>query len=562
MSATIVITNNSKKFKIDLTRENTIQYRINSNDNENTGDNFVNIKFFLNTDYVYNSTDSIVVVVSSYLNDTVVRYEEFIFKFEDMFFDKLINLNTDYITIFLNNSGLSLTELTYAELHGNITQIKIPLVSRIYGSSNVPVKTDIYGRLDISGQIVDISGQRIDISNQKVDISGQRVDISGQRVDISGQCVIVTSMPPISVTATADISGQRVDISGQRVDISGQCVIVTSMPPISVTVDISGQRVDISGQRVDISGQTVIVQGGIDISGQTVDISGQRVDISGQTVIVQGGIDISGQRVDISGQRVDISGQTVIVQGGIDISGQTVDISGQRVDISGQSIIVTSMPPISVTATADISGQRVDISGQRVDISGQTIINNDYILQFISQNINNGIEYSNIKLNSIDNYSSSILNNAILTNTKLGYNKYDNDRLKIYDASANTLLTTINNGIGSNIGVFAFGNFLSNVTITGESSSSTITFTNGDYGRKTMLIYRDNATSNTDSISFYSNTTTGVATNVLLAIFYPIVDNGYRWSNIIVNLLPFTSILVRNNSASSITGVYLTVTNA
>ena len=220
------------------------------------------------------------------------------------------------------------------------------------------------------------------------------------------------------------------------------------------------------------------------------------------------------------------------------------------------------MPPISVTATADISGQRVDISGQRVDISGQTIINNDYILQFISQNINNGIEYSNIKLNSIDNYSSSILNNAILTNTKLGYNKYDNDRLKIYDASANTLLTTINNGIGSNIGVFAFGNFLSNVTITGESSSSTITFTNGDYGRKTMLIYRDNATSNTDSISFYSNTTTGVATNVLLAIFYPIVDNGYRWSNIIVNLLPFTSILVRNNSASSITGVYLTVTNA
>jgi hypothetical protein len=187
------------------------------------------------------------------------------------------------------------------------------------------------------------------------DVSGFVFSNNKLEVDISGQSVIVTSMPPISVTATADISGQRVDISGQTVitDISGQRVIT----------DISGQRVitDISGQRVitDISGQTVIVQGGIDISGQ-------RVDISGQTVIVQGGVDISGQRVDISGQRVitDISGQTVIVQGGI-------DISGQRVDISGQSVRITSMPSFSVTS--DISGQRVDISGQRVDISGQRV---------------------------------------------------------------------------------------------------------------------------------------------------------------------------------------------
>jgi hypothetical protein len=232
-----------------------------------------------------------------------------------------------------------------------------------------------------------------------------------------------------------------------------------------------------------------------------------------------------------------------------DISGNTiipVDISGQRVDISGQTVIV--------------SGITLDASGLLIDISGQNI--NDFRLQSISQNINNGIEYSNIKLNSIDNYSSSILNNAILTNTKLGYNAYDNDRLKIYDASSNTLLTTINKGIGANIGVFAFGNFLSNVTIIGGGSSSTLTFTSGDYGRKTMLIYRDNETSNTDSISFYSNTTSGVATNILLAIVYPIVDNGYRWSNVIVNLLPFTSILVKNNSASSISGVYLTVTNA
>jgi hypothetical protein len=240
MANIIEITNNSKKFKIDLKTEfdisNSIIYRIGSIDNyvENTDDNFINIKFFLNTDYVYNSTDSMLVVVSSYIYNQVVKYEEFIFKLEDMFFDKLINFNTQYVTIFFDNSGLSLTGSTYADLHGNITQIKIPIVSRIYGSSNVPIKTDIYGRIDISGQSVDISGQRViaDISGQRVDISGQRVDISGQRIDISGQRI--------------DISGQRIDISGQRIDISGQ------------RVDISGQRIDISGQRIDISGQRVL----------------------------------------------------------------------------------------------------------------------------------------------------------------------------------------------------------------------------------------------------------------------------------------------------------------
>ena len=219
----VVITNNSKKIGIDITRENKTKYRINSNDFENTGDNYINIKFFLNTDYLYNSTDNFLVVVSSYSNDQVVRNEEFIFKLEDIFFDKLINLNTDYITIFFDNSGffdisgelILDPPITFANIYGNITQIKIPLVSRIYGSSNVPIKTDIFGRIDISGQQVDISGQRViaDISGQRIDISGQRViaDISGQRIDISGQRI--------------DISGQRIDISGQRIDISGQRVL-------------------------------------------------------------------------------------------------------------------------------------------------------------------------------------------------------------------------------------------------------------------------------------------------------------------------------------------------
>jgi adhesin HecA-like repeat protein len=388
MSQTIVITNNSKKFKIDLTRENIMSYRINSNDIANTGDNFVNIKFFLNTDYVYSSIDNILVTVSSYLNDDIVRNEHFIFKLEDLFFDKLINLNTDYITIFIDNTGLSLTGLTpvFAELHGNITQIKIPLVSRIYGSSNVPIKTDIEGRLDISGQTIQVQGG--------IDISGQRVDISGQSVQVQG----------------------GIDISGQRVDISGQTVIVQG-------------GIDISGQRVDISGQTVQVQGGIDISGQ-------RVDISGQTVIVQGGIDISGQRVDISGQRLlvyDSILETSVnnVYANISYGNTKLNII-QLVTEDNNTILHNFNFDTSGNLKTDISGQKVDISGQKVDISGQSVLINGTINVNIKDSSGNAITST---ITAISNSQDVYINNEDTTNTIVsGYNSSGNGEV-IYPSS-------------------------------------------------------------------------------------------------------------------------------
>ena len=464
MSGTIVITNNSKKFKIDLTRTNTIQYRIDSNDLENTGDNFINIKFFLNTDYVYTPIDNILVVVSSYLNDQIVRLEEFMFKFEDLFFDKLINLNTDYVTIYINNTNLSLTGLNYAELHGNITQIKIPLVSRIYGSSNVPIKTDIYGRIDISGQNVDISGQRVDISGQRVDISGQRVDISGQRIDISGQRVDISGQRIDISGQRVDISGQRIDISGQRIDISGQRIDISGQ-----RVDISGQRIDISGQRIDISGQRIDISGQrIDISGQRIDISGQRVDISGQRIDISGQrIDISGQRIDISGQRIDISGQRVDISGQrVDISGQRIDISGQRVDISGQRVDISGQRVDISGQRVDISGQRVDISGQRIDISGQRIDISGQSMYIVSVDISSNL-VTQIKSTQDYNSNSGLNTYRIMPKMKtftisgMGANSTAN---VLWTNSASTLGVTeynwgrdVSGGIGKPMYVYSVG---------------------------------------------------------------------------------------------------------
>jgi hypothetical protein len=159
----------------------------------------------------------------------------------------------------------------------------------------------VSGGIDISGQRVDISGERVDISGQRVDISGQRVDISGSRVDISGQRV--------------DISGERVDISGQRVDISGQSIIVTSMPPITVTADISGQRVDIDGETINSrcyassNGTTwhhlsSDANGQLNIHSKTQD--GNGTDITSTLVSAKQGLD------------VNVIGSSVVPIGGFD----------------------------------------------------------------------------------------------------------------------------------------------------------------------------------------------------------------------------------------------------
>ena len=159
----------------------------------------------------------------------------------------------------------------------------------------------VSGGIDISGQRVDISGERVDISGQRVDISGQRVDISGSRVDISGQRI--------------DISGSRVDISGQRVDISGQSIIVTSMPPITVTADISGQRVDINGETINsrcyasTNGTTwhhlsSDANGRLNIHSRTQD--GDGTDITSTLVSAKQGLD------------VNVIGSSVVPIGGFD----------------------------------------------------------------------------------------------------------------------------------------------------------------------------------------------------------------------------------------------------
>ncbi len=191
MSNIIAITNNTKRIRFDLTNENVLKYKITISDITNVSDNYVNIKFFINTD---NTDGSGNILIDSFLNDEKIRSEIYNFKFTDIFVDKLIKLNTDTITIGINYDVLNGIGVNYGEIVGSITQLNLPLVSRIYGSEDVPIKT-LDGKL-----LINLESQPIDISGQTVVVSGE-IDISGQRVDISGQHVIT------------DISGQRVDVS-------------------------------------------------------------------------------------------------------------------------------------------------------------------------------------------------------------------------------------------------------------------------------------------------------------------------------------------------------------
>lgn len=133
-------------------------------------------------------------------------------------------------------------------------------------------------------------------------------------------------------------------------------------------------------------------------------------------------------------------------------------------------------------------------------------------------------------------------------------------KLIVADSMAFPYIERISVGSGADIFNFSFGNILYNTTINTGSVSTTINITAGGYGRRAMFMYRDGAISSTDSITYYTDSNTGSPEPMLLQTVYPILNGGYRWSNVIINILPFTSIKVRNDSTTiNNTNVYLTV---
>jgi hypothetical protein len=126
------------------------------------------------------------------------------------------------------------------------------------------------------------------------------------------------------------------------------------------------------------------------------------------------------------------------------------------------------------------------------------------------------------------------------------------------DSTGNGYLNTINQGVGYS---YIEATALSNVSIAGAGTATYYNWTRGQYKDRAVFYYQDGASANTDSISLFTKETPS-GNAVLLGTFYPYIIGATRNYSGNINLLPFNTISVRNNSASTITGVSLKIFSA
>jgi hypothetical protein len=124
------------------------------------------------------------------------------------------------------------------------------------------------------------------------------------------------------------------------------------------------------------------------------------------------------------------------------------------------------------------------------------------------------------------------------------------------DISGYALLNTINQGVGY---AYIEAVAVNNATIAGNGSATFGTWTRGQY-RRTVFNYVDGNTANTDSISILSKDSLG--NGIIIATFFPYVVAGIRQFSGILELSPFNTISVRNNSSSSISASTLKIFSA
>lgn len=482
-------------------------------------------------------------------------------------------------------------------------------------------RVDISGMtVDISGQRIDISGMRVDISGQRVDITGQTLNVN----TISGFATSVlqtagnTSLSDIKTNTDKNkyvgddlktvISNTGFDakirdkdnnaISSTAVGIDGvrglDVVLKNGTPaePISILIDPTNiVNVSVGNFPAEYSisagGALSSATGALNVNLRNT--AGDAVGISGAPLVVESNL-ITGFALESGGNlagvktntdkfkftgddlKTTITNASLIVETGT--NALDVNITGGTLTgANGKAYLYSGDEATSITATT--VGGKNGIDSNIINSSIDTHCygsSNGTNWHHLSTDSNGQLNVHSKLQDGAGTDLTSTLNGA---KQSLDVNVANNgsiiidisgattniNRLNVFDASANSLLSTINVGVGDFTNIFAFGNFISNASIGSSANSTTLTFTRGDYKRNTMLIYRDNSTGNTDSISFYSNSTIGTATPCLLATVYPITVGGYRWVNVNVNLLPFQDLFIRNDSTSGITGVYLSVIN-
>jgi hypothetical protein len=130
------------------------------------------------------------------------------------------------------------------------------------------------------------------------------------------------------------------------------------------------------------------------------------------------------------------------------------------------------------------------------------------------------------------------------------------ETVAVSDTTSQGYLNTINQGVGY---AYIEAVAVNNATIAGNGTATFGTWTRGQY-RRTVFNYIDGNTANTDSISILSKDSLG--NGIMIATFFPYVVAGIRQFSGILELSPFNTISVRNNSSSSISASTLKIFSA
>jgi hypothetical protein len=208
---------------------------------------------------------------------------------------------------------------------------------------------------------------------------------------------------------------------------------------------------------------------------------------------------------------------------------------------------------------------KLDTINTSIGTTNTTLTSTNTKLDTINTSIgttNSTLTSTNTKLDTINTSIGTTNTTLTSTNTKLDTINTSIGTTNTTLTTTNNSLSTINQGVGFNFQGNVYGNVCNNITINANSLSTAFTWTRGTYGRDSILSYFDGSTANTDNISIFTTATNG--SNLYLGTAYPInIGNATgRYYCFTLNLLPYNSISIRNNSSSNITGVIATLTSA
>jgi hypothetical protein len=415
-------------------------------------------------------------------------------------------------------------------ISGSVDIGNFPATQAISGSVNVdnfPATQAVSGSVDIGNfpATQPVSGT-VAISNTSIPVTGTFFQTTQP---ISGS-VSVSNLP-----ATQPISGS-VSVSNfpATQPISGS---ISNSFTLDTTTQSSNTKLDTIHS--DLDGLTFDGSSNLNVNVVSGSITVSSVSVSNfpATQPVSGTVAISNTSVDTASDLYAFDGTTrrrVLC----DASSRLFSVSNTR---DGNNNPITSTTTTSTTQSLDTASSLYVADGTTRTALSST-----------GSSLNANITNSSL--------TTSVSNSFTLDTTTQSTNtKIDSTNTKL--DTGNGYLNTINNATGDFTTTTAFGNFISNVSLTGGSDSVTSTFTRGSLKRNVIAIYRDGSLSNTDSISFYTVSTSGSPTNLLLGTVYPINIGGSRQVTINLNLLPFNSLFIKNDSASTINNVYLTVLN-